>query len=342
MIRISFIFFLASIIFLAANEIEGKDAYELAQKYESENKTAEALFWYKKAAKSLKVADAPPLKLENFLKQKSLYNEKNSTILDEKDYLKNLTSEYEDNETKNTVAQIINSLFDIETYRANYFLPLNYDFKSHKDNRKHSETLFQLSFKKDLIKNFFGFNEVFGVAYTQRSWWQLYKHSSPFRETNYLPEFYLSIPWYSNKSMIKNYKLGFLHESNGQGGKNSRSWNRLYAEIILQYKGVFIAPRIWYRLKESEKYDDNKDILEYIGYGDLILSYPHKNQLFTLLLRNNFDFDDNKGAVQFDWTFPIAKSKMFGYVRYFDGYGESLIDYNKKIRRIGIGLALSR
>jgi phospholipase A1 len=340
--RVFFVFLLVSITFLSANETNGEGVYEFAQKYENENKTTEAFLWHKKAAQNPKKTDDSNLKLENSLKKESLHREKNGTALDEKDYLKDLTSEYEDNDTKNTVIQMVDSLFGVTTYNSNYLLPLKYDFKSHGDNRKHTETLFQLSFKKDLIKNLFGFNEVFGVAYTQRSWWQTLKKSSPFRETNYLPEIYLSLPHISKKTFFKAYKIGFLHESNGQGEKNSRSWNRLYAEIILQYKGVFITPRVWYRLKESEKYDDNKDILEYMGYGDLILSYPYKNQLFTLLLRNNFDFDNNKGAVQFDWTFPIAKSGVFGYIRYFDGYGESLIDYNKKIRHIGIGLAFSR
>ncbi|MDR2636162.1 MAG: phospholipase A [Campylobacteraceae bacterium] len=281
-------------------------------------------------------------KLENALADETptVKDEVISNIQRKEQYFDMYLNEYTDNETRNTVFQISGSFFDIDPYKPNYLLPITYDFIKH-EGRQRAEVAFQISFKKDLLYDLFGFGETFSIAYTQRSWWQLYKHSSPFRETNYLPEFYVSVPWYNNKSPIKNYKFGFLHESNGQDEENSRSWNRLYMEAVLQYKGIFVNPRVWYRISEKAEDDDNSDILEYMGYGDLTFLYPYKNQLFKLLVRNNFDFHDNKGAVQVDWTF-LLKSKMFGYVQYFDGYGESLIDYDKRTRRIGIGLALSR
>ena len=47
-----------------------------------------------------------------------------------------------------------------------------------------------------------------------------------------------------------------------------------------------------------------------------------------------------KGAVQLDYTFPI-KDKLKGYVRYFDGYGMNLLDYNHYNRSIGFGIKLT-
>jgi phospholipase A1 len=276
--------------------------------------------------------------LENSL---SLKNEAISSIQRKEQYFDMYLNEYDDIQTRDNVFQIAGSFFNIESHKSNYLLPITYDFIKHEE-RQNAEVAFQISFKKDIIYNFFGLQETVGMAYTQRSWWQLYKHSSPFRETNYLPEIYVGMPWYNNKSLVKNYRFGFLHESNGQPEGGSRSWNRLYLDIMLQYKGVFINPRVWYRIPEKADDDDNSDILDYMGYGDLTIIYPYKEHLFKLLIRNNFDFSENRYAAQFDWTFSLWKDGLFGLVQYFDGYGESLIDYNTKTRRIGIGLAISR
>jgi phospholipase A1 len=57
-------------------------------------------------------------------------------------------------------------------------------------------------------------------------------------------------------------------------------------------------------------------------------------------VRNNLNFDDNKGAFELDWTFPMP-GKLKGFVQYFNGYGESLIDYNQYQERIGIGIKIA-
>jgi len=44
--------------------------------------------------------------------------------------------------------------------------------------------------------------------------------------------------------------------------------------------------------------------------------------------------------VQLDYTFPLW-GRVRGYTQLFNGYGNSLIDYNQNITRVGIGILLS-
>ncbi len=65
------------------------------------------------------------------------------------------------------------------------------------------------------------------------------------------------------------------------------------------------------------------------------------------MIRNNLEFDSvNRGAVQLDWTFPlpnvISSKNTFGLLQVFSGYGNSLIDYDQEIHKIGLGIAFSR
>lgn len=316
------------------------DAYSKAQEYEKNGDITKAMLFYKLAAR---------LSLHT---QKTDVNT-SKTAKSDPPILKfgaNSISGYGNDHTDSTIKQIILSTFDVRAYNMNYILPITHDFVGHQ-GRKKFETKFQISFKKSLAKNLLGLNDELFLGYTQTSWWQTSAKSAPFRETNYAPEFFMMIPNTDEQSVLKAYKIGLLHQSNGQGGLLSRSWNRAYLSGIFQANGVFIIPRAWYRFPERKKADiydangdDNPDIYNYLGYGDLTIAYPYNQNFFTLLVRNNLRFrGNNHGAVQFDWTFPLKGVKdMFGYIQVFSGYGESLIDYNKRNNRIGIGFAITR
>lgn len=320
---------------LLANE--ATNMLNLAKEFEINGDIQNAMKYYKKAALfSIKPDD------NNYIKE-----ENNNSLVT---FGSNDIEKYDDNQTDKTILQIMFSSFDFKSYKMNYILPMTYDNVDHFD-RKSTETKFQISFKKELTDNLFGLNEKMFLGYTQQSWWQTTADSSPFRETNYEPELFIIFPYKYSKSALKAYKIGVNHQSNGQSVGKSRSWNRIYASGIFQYSGFIFEPRVWYRLPEDEKSDpaqadadDNPDIHNYLGYGDLKINYPYKEHLFSLLLRNNLRFDEeNRGAVQFDWTFPIpGVSDAYGYLQIFSGFGESLIDYDKRSDRIGLGFALTR
>lgn len=319
-----FIFF-SSFIFASENIDE---LYTQAKKFEKEENYKEAMLLYKKIAN-----------IENKDKKLFIDEDKEQEIKETSKVLNTI----EDKETKESLSQILASSFNLYPYNENYLLPFSYTSNIN-DGRKRAETKFQLSVKKPISYNIFGLNESINFGYTQISWWQLYTNSSPFRETNYLPEIFVTMPYgKKDHTSLKALKFGFLHESNGQGKPKSRSWNRLYAQSYFQFSTLFFSPRVWYRIPD-ENDDDNPDLEDYLGYGDLTFYLPYKTHTFKLLLRNNLRFDEsNKGFTELNWTFPFFNSKnTFGFVQLSNGYGDSLIDYNKNINRISFGISLSR
>ena len=76
-----------------------------------------------------------------------------------------------------------------------------------------------------------------------------------------------------------------------------------------------------------------------MGYGELRFGYKMGEYNLGMMLRNNLR-SENRGAVQLDWSFPI-NNRFRGYVQYFNGYGESLIDYNDSVNRLSIGIMLT-
>ncbi|ENU29733.1 hypothetical protein F991_02220 [Acinetobacter sp. CIP-A165] len=207
-----------------------------------------------------------------------------------------------------------------------------------------AEAKFQISLKTKAWENIFGNNGDLWVGYTQSSRWQVYnsEESRPFRETNYEPEASLMFRTNYNVLGLNARLLGVTlnHQSNGRSDPLSRSWNRVIFNFGFEKDNFALMLRPWYRVEEDAKDDNNPDIKDYIGRGDLTAFYRHKQNDFSLMLRHSLKGGDrSNGAVQFDWAFPI-KDKLRGHFQIFDGYGESLIDYNHRATYVGLGVSL--
>ena len=140
--------------------------------------------------------------------------------------------------------------------------------------------------------------------------------------------------------------VGAVHQSNGQAGSLSRSWNRIYGMMVFDSGPFALEAKAWWRIPEDEKEtptspqgDDNPDITDYMGNIELRGVYGLDEHRFTLMVRNYVQ-KPNYGAVEFTWSYPIMGNLRL-YTQYFNGYGESLIDYNSHNQRIGIGISIN-
>jgi len=206
---------------------------------------------------------------------------------------------------------------------------------------QHQEIKFQFSLRIPLWNKMLGDNGDLWLAYTQQSWWQAlnWQRSAPFRETNYEPE--IGFTYNTDFPLLgmrhRRFSVGFSHESNGQGEPLSRSWNRLWALFELERGNMAVALQPWYRIPEETAEDNNPDILDYAGRMELRVAYKLEDQVFSLALHNNLRAPDNHSGYELNWSFPFSK-RIKGLVQFCNGYGESLIDYNVRQRRIGLGM----
>ena len=204
------------------------------------------------------------------------------------------------------------------------------------------EAKFQLSFKARLWADE---ERDLGVwfAYTQQNQWQVFNSdmSKPFRETNYMPEVFVNLrpgvelgDWKLNQ-----LNFGYNHQSNGRADPISRSWDRLFVEAGIERGDFALLAKAWARIEFGSDEDDNPDITDYLGYGELTGIWKPGENSFTFMLRGNPA--TGKGAGQVTWMSRPLFGPMKAYVQVFSGYGESMIDYDWNQTTFGVGVAMN-
>jgi phospholipase A1 len=207
------------------------------------------------------------------------------------------------------------------------------------------EAKFQFSLKSQ-VPHFgvLGESNSLWLGFTQQSNWQIKNgaNSRPFRESNYEPELIFSHQFEKKPAdtqwapRILNF--GFVHQSNGQALPASRSWNRVYMQLGMEKRlndsnSLALLIRPWVRCPvEEAALDDNPDIYDYLGHGDLELLYWNDRNLFSALIRSR--------SVQVDLSWSREKKSLHWHLQLFTGYGESLIDYNQQHSMAGFGVSL--
>ena len=221
-----------------------------------------------------------------------------------------------------------------------------------------TETRIQLSVRSKLAQGVLSgpgpLQDSLWFGYTQQSYWQLFTTgtlSRPFRNTDHEPELVYVYPFAQPLAggwKLRYGGLGVVHQSNGQSLPLSRSWNRVYLMAGAEHSGgLSLTGRLWHRIKEDPETDDNPEISDYVGRGEATAAWSTDGgQLLAFTWRSTLRRLD-RGSVRLEWMIPI-KSPFTGrhygnlqwHTQLFTGYGDSLLDYNRRRTVLGVGLSL--
>lgn len=254
-------------------------------------------------------------------------------------------------------------LYTLRTYRSNYVLPYHYsnniNTQPHSPTRgpveeqtgyKGEEVKFQFSFRTKVLEDFLLPNADLWVSYTQTSLWQAWNNdlSRPFRSTDHNPDIFYVIPVSQKFDLIPGelgiemVRVGLAHHSNGQSKPESRSWNYWHVSAAMSLGPLLLETTYKNRVNETLEKDDNPDLIYFKGNLESRLT-SLVGRTSISLERSGQYFSMERGSWQLDVTYPLTKSQPEGVriqLQIFSGYGETLLDYNHRQTRIGIGFLL--
>jgi len=212
---------------------------------------------------------------------------------------------------------------------------------------------FQFSFKyrlfdeQGVVLNTMPFLKNLHFAYTQTSLWNLSEESAPFEDTSYRPSLFWDVGQKHDMNMATFARFGYEHESNGKDGDASRSIDSLFMTpgvvVRVLNQDVMFATRLNWRFNKA---DENQDIANFRGYGDLVVRFGNDDSTVVQLMHR-----PGKGgrySTQVDVSVPIRdrifnRTGAFIYVQAFDGHGESMLNYNQRANfNVRLGLAIVR
>lgn len=240
---------------------------------------------------------------------------------------------------EDSVMQASGNIPAFTIYKDNYFIT-GTSFSGGKVTKNNSDIKFQISLRHRLYRNLLPYKVYAFLTYTQKSFWDVYRNSMPFKESNYNPTIGFGRNFIHGGRIAAIGMLQFEHESNGRDSIFSRSWNRVaFTGIYHLSCNYSVQGKLWIPMIVSSY---NKDISRYAGIGHLGVTYTSNNERFAcsalMVKRGGWNFNAN-------WQLQLAyrlfrQDNQYLFLQFYDGYGERMIDYNRFSRYLRVGFVI--
>ena len=209
-----------------------------------------------------------------------------------------------------------------------------------KPTEYNSDVKFQISFQQRLTKSVLPGHTYLYLFYTQKAMWNIFERSLPFHDLNFNPGVGISRYIILKNQLIGKVTMMVEHESNGRDGTASRSWNKIsWAGEAYISPYLMAHAKFWIPIIDGQY---NKDILKYMGISQAGFQAKSADDKWvldmTLVKRKGWNLNFNT-IVQLGYRINHI-SNQFIMLQYYNGYGESMLDYNQYHSRIRIGLLI--
>ncbi len=223
-------------------------------------------------------------------------------------------------------------------YRDNYFV-VGTD-PVHKPTANNSDVRFQVSIAQRLTKSHLPGGTFLFLAYTQGVAWDVFKNSMPMHDFTFNPGIGLGKPLFAKGRFIGKATLMLEHMSNGRDSIQSRSWNRVAigASIMID-ETLTVDGKVWVPIVDGE---NNRDIIKYVGLFQGGVTYMTPNRRLGcavhIVKRGTWKLDFNT-TIDLFWR-PWDRANQYFFLQWYNGYGETLIDYNRFSNRLRAGIVI--
>ena len=224
-------------------------------------------------------------------------------------------------------------------YKDNYFIT-GTSIGPQAPSRTNSDVKFQVSIAQRLTKSTLPFNTYLFLFYSQKCMWNIYEESLPMRDLNFNPGIGLAKHLFVKNRYIGKVTLLVEHESNGRDKLASRSWNKIsFSGNIFVDPQLMIFAKYWIPIIDGE---NNRDILRYSGIyqsGFQAMSADNRFVMSMVFVKRK-GWNLNVNTIAQLGVRLRKKDNQFLFMEYYNGYGETLLDYNKFRSRLRVGLLI--